>query len=160
MRWLALVLAFAPALAHALSCSPWGVTDAFIEADAAAEDYVIVQGSLRFDETLWPEVDMDRQDETPPLTVIPGRIEGHAFSRRGPDIPFATDVLVRVSCAGPWCPGPLTGDVLAFLEKRPYGYAAHFAPCGDGVFPAPNADQIRAVTRCIRGRSCPPTTFD
>ncbi|WP_415922211.1 hypothetical protein [Tateyamaria sp. SN6-1] len=159
IRALALLIALAPGLAEALSCTPWGVTDAYLSADASPRDHIIVRGALQFDERLWPQVDLNRQDETPPLTLIPGRIEGHAFSRNGPDVPFAIDVTVQVACFGPWCAGPAQGDVLAFVERTDDGHAVSFDPCGGTVFARPTADQIKAVTRCLKGRRCPATGF-
>lgn len=42
MRIFALCLIIMPSLAEALSCLPWGVTDAYLAADTADGAYVIV----------------------------------------------------------------------------------------------------------------------
>lgn len=154
IRALALCLAIVPSLGHALSCLPWGVTDAYLQADAADAAYIIVEGDLTFDERLLPQVDMDNQGDTPPLTVIPARIKGHAWGR-GTDVPFEADVTLNVECYGPWCAGAPLGRVLAFLRKDADGYSINTNPCGWHVFGEPSDDQMADVRTCMAGGACP-----
>lgn len=160
IRWLAAWAALVPSLAHALSCTPWGVTDAFIRADAAKETYVLATGTLTFEERLLPEVDWNAQDNTPPLTQIPARLKGQALARRGDAVPFETDVTLRVHCFGPWCAGASSGDVLAFLQRSDEGYSISTDPCGGDLFSAPTSEQLKQVQNCLKGRRCRPSSFD
>lgn len=158
MRWLALVLAVLPIPALALSCLPYGVTDAYLEADASADAYVPVLGTLQFDVSDVPQVDWDRQGDVPPLTVIDAVFDGHALTQRGIALPLATDVSLEVECSGPWCPSPKPGPVLAFLRKTgDRGYAVSINACGGFLFGQPSPEQISSVKDCLAGRGCRPS---
>ncbi|MEM7630474.1 MAG: hypothetical protein AAF227_00435 [Pseudomonadota bacterium] len=157
MRIFALCLIIMPSLAEALSCLPWGVTDAYLAADTADGAYVIVQGQLDFNEDLLPQADWDNQTDTPALTLIPGRISGRAWGR-STDVDFETDVTLRVRCYGPWCAGAASGEVLAFLRKEEGRYSISTNPCGGNLFGAPTHAQIAATRACLKGGACKPTS--
>lgn len=158
MRWLALLLTFLPVPALALSCLPHGVTDAYLEADASADGYVPVLGTLQFDAAAVPKVDWDKQGDVPALTRIPAVFKGHALTQRGIDLSLETDVTLEVKCSGPWCPSPKPGPVLAFLRKTgEKSYAVSTNACGGFLFGKPAPEQIGAVKDCLAGRECHPT---
>ncbi len=158
MRWLALALVALPMPALALSCMPFGVTDAYLKADASADAYVPVLGMLQFDASAVPQVDWDRQGEVPPRTTIAAVFKGHALTQRGIEVPLASDVTLEVECSGPWCPSPKPGPVLAFLRKtEDQGYAVSINACGGFLFGSPSPEQISAVEDCLAGRACRPS---
>ena len=156
MRWLGLVLALLPMQAQALSCLPWGVTNAYLQADEAKETYYIVVGDLAFDPARLPKVDPERQDETPPVTLIPATFAGQAIVAQGGDVSFSTNVTLEVRCYGPWCARPQPGRVLAFVRKDDAGHFIQDNPCGGHIFANPRRDQLQQVRQCMRGRQCLP----
>lgn len=158
MRWLVILLILIPLPALALSCLPYGVTDAYLEAKASPDAYVVVLGELQFPSAAVPQVDWNKQGDVPPLTEIPATFKGHALTQRGIDFPLRTDVTLEVECSGPWCPSPKPGPVLAFLRKTGGGsYAVSTNACGGFVFGKPTTKQITAVKDCLAGRGCPPS---
>ncbi|MEL7098184.1 MAG: hypothetical protein AAGM84_05075 [Pseudomonadota bacterium] len=147
---LALVL---PVQALALSCRGYGVTDAYLRADAAQAAFVPVLGALQFDPDLLPAGDPAGAGDA--STLLPARFEGVALTRRGIDRPFSTDVVLEVMCTGPWCPRPEPGAMLGFLRRTSHSYVLVDQPCGAFLFNAPSAAQERALRDCIAGRGCP-----
>jgi hypothetical protein len=157
MRLIVLLLTVLPLPAFALSCLPYGVTDAYLEAEAAEEGYVPVLGTLEFAPDLLPKPNLESQQDTPPLTLVPASFEGDALNIRGVDTPFATDVVLEVRCFGPWCPSPEPGPVLAFLRKTSHSYVLATNSCGGFLFSAPTQPQIEQLRDCLAGRTCQPT---
>lgn len=159
-RFLAFCLALAPGAALALSCTPWSVTNAYLEADAAPERYVPVIGTLSFDENALPFENLDDQNATPPLTKIPARFEGHALhSRRSQDVPFSSLVILEVACFGPWCSSWQSGPALALLRHDADGYTAAINPCGGFLFDLSD-ENISDLRRCLRGGRCEPVGWE
>lgn len=159
MRLLAVLFALLPLPAFALSCLPHGVTDAYIAAAEATEGYVPVVGELSFDAGLVPKMDLSNQQYTPGDTYIPAQFKGRALDVRGVDRLFATDVVLHVQCAGPWCPNPQPGEVLAFLRRTPQSFVLNTNACGGFLFVQPTEPQVRQLEDCLSGRSCVPAAF-
>ncbi|WP_052249381.1 hypothetical protein [Tateyamaria sp. ANG-S1] len=156
LRVLSFVLAFAPLPAFALSCMPYGVTDAYQEAAAAEEGYVPVLGTLEFDADLVPEMDLSGQTPTAAVTLIPATFKGDALTVRGVDPAFETEVVLEVQCAGPWCPQPKPGEMLGFLRQTSHSYVLHTNACGGFLFGRPSAEQVAQLRDCLAGRDCVP----
>lgn len=156
MRWLVALLAFVPLPALALSCLPHGVTDAYLAAEAAEDSYIPVLGTFTFDEGLMPKEDWDNQQDVPPTTLVPAAFDGVALTQRGIDLPFRADVVLEVTCFGPWCPSPRSGPALIFLRRTVHSYVASTDACGGYVFGAPTEAQVQEVRDCLAGRSCRP----
>ncbi|WP_223421048.1 hypothetical protein [Tateyamaria pelophila] len=158
MRWAAGLLSILPMPALALSCVPYGVTDAYLEAEASADAYVPVLGTLEFDASAVPQVDWDKQGDVPALTEIPAVLKGDALTPRGTTRPLETSVTFEVKCSGPWCPSPKPGRVLAFLrETGEAGFGVSIGACGGFLFGNPKPEQVNAVKDCLTGRACPPS---
>ena len=100
---LAVMLVAGPALA--LSCLPPDVARTYKQAAEAKETYIVVLGRLSFDASKLPKADMERQQETPPQTLIPARIEGTSLSQAGFETPFTANITLNARCFGPWCAG-------------------------------------------------------
>lgn len=151
---LALVL---PQTAMALSCMPYSVETAYVEAREAKERYYVVRGALSFDPRKMPKVDLERQGDTQPMTHVPAELRGKALSKSGFAVPFDHDVTLAVACFGPWCADvPLKSDVLVFVRNTPEGYVIATNPCGGFLFADPNPAMIRAVKACFAGQRCVP----
>lgn len=158
MRILTLVAScLLPLPALALSCLPYGVTDAYLQAEQAEEAYLPVLGELTFDPAMLPRVDWDKQQEVPATTLIPAIFKGGALGPRNVAQDFETDVVLEVNCAGPWCPSPQPGDMLGFLRKTSHGYVLSVGACGGFHFGQPNLATIRQVKECLSGRACDPS---
>ncbi|MFD0858834.1 hypothetical protein [Roseovarius aquimarinus] len=151
----ALAAAMASGPAAALSCLPHDLARTFERVNSAAETYVAFNGTLEFDESLLPEVDMADQQATPKETRIPARISGEALSRVGFNRPFAGPVTLIVECFGPWCAQPpAVGEVLAFLRQDPEGFTLTTDPCGGDAFFGPDAAMLDKAHRCFTGGEC------
>lgn len=147
------VVSTGPALA--LSCLPVSVERSFQEAQQAAESYVIVHGTLHFDDGALPRTDHNAPSEPPPETALPARLDGQALGINGFRTAFDKPVTLRVACFGPWCGSAVSGqDVLAFLRRDANGYALEINPCGGFAFPDPAPDMLRRVKACFRGARC------
>ncbi len=155
MKVLAIVLALLPLPLLALSCVPHGVTDAYRKAAQSEDLYVVVRGTLRFDEKKLPRGDHSGQTSTPQRTVIPAEIEGVALGPSGLRKARKYKIRLIVSCAGPWCPRPEAGDALAFLRREGKRYVLEAAPCGAFLFNRPRASDMRAVQTCLDSGPCP-----
>ncbi|UWQ90709.1 hypothetical protein K3727_18380 [Rhodobacteraceae bacterium M382] len=143
--------------AVALSCLPWGATDAYLEAAASKSNFVVVDGQLTFDDSLLPTTDWENQQQTPEQSRIPARIQGQSLSRAGYLTPFASDITLEVLCYGPWCAGATDGArYVMFLEQRPDGYVLQVNPCGGFAFDAGKGEAAKQVLQCHQGGRCAP----
>ncbi|WP_306114586.1 MULTISPECIES: hypothetical protein [unclassified Roseovarius] len=152
---LPLVLSFAAGPALSLSCLPMDVATSFNDAVAASERYIIVHGTLEFDEGKLPEVDMDRQDQTPPQTDIPARLRGKSLSKSGFKTDFDRPITLRAMCLGPWCGRAVSGtEYLSFLQITDDGYMLAVNPCGGFDFAEPTGAMLNTVKRCFKDGTC------
>ncbi len=143
--------------AAALSCLPHDIARTYQRIDAAPESYIAVHGTLDFDASQLPEVDMANQHAKPPETLIPARLSGEALGQIGFTRPFAGPVTLRALCFGPWCAQPPAGgNVLAFLQQSEDGFTLTVDPCGGDAFFAPAPELLDKVHRCFTGGTCQP----
>lgn len=155
MRALAFALALAaPAPALALSCVAPSVPRTFNEADAAAEEYVVVHGRITLDEAELPA--QGTTDQNPPkMTRLPAHLEGLSLTREGFAMPFEKALTLEVACYGPWCGSIGNGaDVLAFVRREEGRYSLAINPCGGHAFAEPKPAHLDAAERCMTG-DCP-----
>ncbi len=157
MRWLAIGLGLIPSVAQALSCLPWGVSDAYLRAEAAEASYVPAIGTLRFDEDLMPLAQLKNPNDLPSNATIPATFSGHALVRDGADVPLTVDVTFEVDCVVHWCGWASSGQVIAFLRKDGPHYTLSMGPCGGDVFSKPDAAALREMRQCVSGQSCVPS---
>ena len=150
---LCLVLAAQPALA--LSCMPYTVIHAFLEARDAAESYIVVHGDLVFDESHLPVTDWANQEASKPDNLFAARIRGMALNSAGFTVPFDETITVNVRCLGPWCGGLQSETTyLAYLQKASHGYLLETDPCGGFAFANPGAALLERVRTCFNGGPC------
>ena len=130
--------------ASALSCLRPEVTRAFADADASEERYVVVLGTLTFDQSALPTDTMTGEE-----TQVPARFEGMSLTEDGFTVPTARDVTLLASCAGPWCGTATAGqEILAFMSADD-GYVIEVDACFSQVFAEPTPEQIDTVTGCM-----------
>ena len=151
---LALLAALASGPVHALSCLPPDIARDYKQAAASEDTFVVVAGTLRFDEERLPDPDLD-QMEKPPQTDIPARLSGRSLGPEGFERPFDRAITLRILCFGPWCGGAATKtDYLTFLKRDGQGYVMTIDPCGWGSYPDPSPDVLERVHRCFTGGAC------
>jgi len=144
----------APALA--LSCLPPDIARTYQQAAAADEAYLVVHARLYFDAAALPRTDWQDQAATPPQSLIPARMTGHALTKTGFDLPFDRAITLDAQCLGPWCAGATPGtSYLAFLQHSQGSYMLALDPCGGMGFADPDADTLRRVQTCFNGGPCP-----
>lgn len=154
----ALMLTAQPTLA--LSCMPYSPEQAFWDAAASPDRYVVVHGRLDFNPQLLPQVDWTGQDQAPPDTEFAASFTGFSLTRNGFDARFVRSIRVRVQCFGPWCASLEPGrDYLAFLKKQGGGYLLETNPCGGFAFAAPTPEMIGRIETCFQGGPCDPPQF-
>lgn len=141
-----------PALA--LSCLAPDVMRSYAEAAASEKEYVVVHGTLSFDEAQLPPEDL-LQNDKPPETDIPARLSGTYLTEAGFEETFDRPVTLRALCLGPWCGRPASGsDYLAFLEKAGDGFLLEINPCGGFEFADPDTAMLDKVAQCFRTGDC------
>ncbi|ATF17233.1 hypothetical protein [Phaeobacter gallaeciensis] len=141
----------------ALSCLPWGPSDAYLEAAKSDKSYVVVAGVLSFDEGALPKAPQDNPNDAPPRSLIPARIEGKLMTPNGFSKDVDLDITLEILCFGPWCAGAADGvDYLAFLEQRDGAYVLRMDPCGGFGFGGTDGAARDEVLACHAGKSCTP----
>lgn len=143
-----------PALA--LSCMrPDAVRD-FLEADASSDVWIVVDGTLQFDQAALPPR-APLNNDAPPTTDISARMTGKSLSENGFARDFDSTITLRIQCFGPWCGGAQDGQrYLAFLKRENSGYVMLANPCGSRIYPDASDRLRRTLTRCMRGQTCVP----
>ena len=158
LRWV-FVFLVVPLQAAALSCMPWDVENAFLQADEHPEPYLIVKGRLTFSEAELPKVDWNNQQIVPPKTQLDARFEGATLAVSGKGTSYSGPVTLSIFCAGPWCPSARSGvETLAFVRRSTDGDVITQGPCGGMLFQNPSPGQIRRVKSCLKGGDCAPRT--
>ena len=139
--------------AQALSCMPPDAVRTFNELDTAAEDYIVLHGTLTFDESaLPPFVQDDPVTDPAPITA---EFTGKGLTEDGFTADYTGSVVLQVTCAGPWC-GTAQSDVAAVIfvlaDEQPFTITAD--PCGSRLFPEPTAETLADLTTCMQGGAC------
>lgn len=140
--------------AAALSCLPASVQRTYTEAAAAPEAYVVLLGTLVFDESKLPETSHDPM-KLPESAQIPARMAGKVLTNKGFAGSVAVDLTLDVQCLASWCGGETSGlTYLAFLRKQADDYILVSEPCRFFTFANPTREQIEAVEACHAGQPC------
>ncbi|RFP88544.1 hypothetical protein DZK27_08685 [Rhodobacteraceae bacterium 63075] len=141
--------------AQALSCIPASVETSYARAAASEEDYIVVQGVIRFDEGKLPKAEHGKPNVTPKETRIEARLNGMAMSRSGFNHPFDREITISVPCLGPWCGGLTSGArYLAFLRLHEAGYELEAGPCGGWAFSGDVAAHAETGFACFKSGRC------
>ena len=156
LRFFLLIAALiTPVQALALSCAPWHVENAYQRAAESGERYVVVNGTLTFNEDALPKVDFDRQEDTPRETHIDAVLTGNSMSLTGFNRKFKRTVSLVIKCFGPWCSTASTDTpTLAFLKRGEDAFELVADPCSAMLFQNPEKDHIRRVLNCFSGGKC------
>ncbi|TYB77605.1 hypothetical protein [Maritimibacter fusiformis] len=153
IRLIAFVAALSlPLPGLALSCLPYSHTQAFLDANAAAERYIVVTGRLDFDSRDLPGTDGVNAAEDSTLSA---RVTGTSLSYAGFVTPFDRTIRVNVACAAMWC-GQLDAGhhYLMFLRQGGGDWVLEQAPCTPMAFFEPTAQMEAEVVACMQGGPC------
>ena len=151
---LAAMLALSPVSAAALSCMPHSVEAAFGQAQAAQEQFVVVQGRLEIDQKQTVKK-RKKYDPKPATVVIDAQLTGQALSQSGFSVPYAKPVRVVLECFGPWCGKVQSGgQVLAFVETSGRSRVISVNPCGGFLFHNPTKKMLSKIKQCFAGKRC------
>ena len=147
MRALAAALALVAGQAQALSCPAPDPVNTFNMANASDLPYIALAGRITVTGPVPSEM-------TGPLT-LPARLTGYGLAEEGFTAAFDEEISLNVTCAGPFCgflPG--TEPVLVFARVDEGAPVVDLAPCGEWVFPAPDAALTETLAACLRGEAC------
>ena len=151
----AFVALAAPALA--LSCIQPDVARSYAQAAEAEERYLVVHGTLTFNESRLPDAGYN---DSAASTRIPAQLNGMALSRSGFDHPFDKAITLEVQCFGPWCGGAKSGlPYLGFVRVDGSGYTFAVDPCGSLGFAEPTPQMLDQAKRCMQGGACKPKDY-
>lgn len=141
----------------ALSCMPPDPARDFERAAKDDKPWVIVHGTVTFDEKKLPNRSGTLNNDAPPRTEIPAYFKGRSLTKNGFLNRFETPVTLTAVCLGPWCGGASSGtEYLAFLLKDGDSYTMSVSPCGGNSYAKPGQDVLDRMTRCMNG-DCPPS---
>ncbi len=150
-----LALCATPALA--LSCMPYFAEQAFLDAQASSDRYVIVHGRLDFNPADLPTTDMLNQERAQPDNLFGATLTGFSLTGAGYNNRFVRQIRVNAQCFGPWCSSLEAGaDYLAFLKQEPGGYLLEISPCGGMAFANPPERVLQSIHECLLGGRCEP----
>ena len=155
MRWAVVAVLVALAQpAWALSCMPPDVTTDFARAAESPDTYIVVRGDLIFEQSALPRGGAQAQGRNDAKTDIPAWLKGMSLTRDGFTRRFERDVMLRVSCIGPWCGGTSNGDHLVFLKQEGQNWILALSPCPGVAYPNPTRALEEQVLSCFRGEGC------
>jgi len=157
VKQLGIVLAGLIVMAHpafALSCAPPDIARDFDRAAKSNDKYIIVKGDLFFDEAALPDRTAQRMSRKRNSVDINGWLTGESLTRDGFTKPFERDVILRVTCLGPWCGGTEKGDHMTFLKQEDRQWVMQIGPCPGLTYANPTNAQEQKVLACFRGEPC------
>lgn len=142
------------AQAQALSCLATDAISTFAQLDAAPDDYIVLHGSLTFDENALPPVLQENPvaDEPAPITA---EFTGTGLTADGFTVDYAGPVVLQITCAGPWCGTAQSGqDAVIFVSVGDSPLTVTAGPCGGRLFYEPTPDTLAALTTCMQDGPC------
>jgi hypothetical protein len=139
--------------AQALSCLPADAVRTFAELDAAPEAYIVLHGTLTFDESTLPPFVQDEPFDAP--SPIPAEFNGKGLTADGFTVDRATPMLLQLTCAGPWCGTAQSGqEAIIFVPVSEAPMTVTVGPCGGQFFPDPAPETLAMLTTCMQGGDC------
>lgn len=138
-------LSAGPALA--LSCMPPDPVALYERARDAEESFLIIRGRILADgKVALPSDGKDAETSV--------RIEGLALTSEGFGTAFEREAILRLTCAGPWCPNaPEDGEALIAVELEGSALVVEQGPCYANILPATDEGAER-IMACHRGEAC------
>ena len=162
MKILAFATTFAliASQAASLSCMRPDPIETFQRLAASPDSYFAIMGTLTFDEAALPTGSNDVESATAP-DPIAGFFDGTGLSKGGFVTPYVADVMLQVTCAGPWCGSARSGErALYFVPASDRPVALQAGPCGGMIFPDPSEEILEMLTSCMQSGTCEPLIFE
>ena len=161
VRALIFALLTLPALgaspALAFSCRPYFAEQAFQDADASPDRYVVVHGRIDFNPADLPGGVSPQLQGVPADNFFGATVTGFSLTGTGFDARFVREIRVNAQCFGPWCASlKAGGDYLAFLKQQQDGYLLELSPCGGMAFGDPSERMLRKMHQCLLRGECEP----
>ncbi len=133
--------------AQALSCIRPDPISSFATANASAAQYLVLTGELT--------APGDGQTADAPVSAL-GQLTGFGLTPDGFTAPFDGDVVLQVTCAGPWCGAmPVSGPIVAFARVDGTTPVIEADACGAWLFSDPDAATLDRLTTCLVMGQCP-----
>lgn len=140
--------------AFALSCMAPDIARDYQQAAQSDDTYIVVKGNLFFDETELPDRIDQRTSRARDSVDVEGWLAGFSLAKNGFTRRFERDVILRVSCLGPWCGHTVKGEHLAFLKQEDHQWIMQINPCPGMTYATPTAEQEQTALACFRGEGC------
>lgn len=157
---LAIMLVLVSGPLQALSCLRPDPIETFQRLAAEPESYFVLYGTLTFDEGALPVGTNDFEEIAPP-DPIPARFEGKGLSKAGFATPYVSNVLLQVTCAGPWCGSARSGaEAIYFVPASDPPVTMQAGACGGMIFEDPAPAVLEVLTSCMQGGPCTPLPFE
>lgn len=136
--------------AEALSCLRPDAVRLYEAARDSADPYWIVKGRVDFRE---PPAAPDPDLGEPAATRA--RLSGMALTTHAFGAPFDRDIVVELTCAGPWCADTenLGRELVVALKVTDAGPVLEIGPCRENVVEW-SRDAERRLLACHRGGPC------
>ena len=136
--------------AQALSCMRPDPVATFGTASTSDLPYLVLTGDL----TAPPATGVTEQR---PVSAT-ARLTGFGLANDGFTVPFDGDVVLEVTCAGPWCGAlPASGPIMAFARIDGPVPVIEMSACGGWLFTDPDQATLDRMTACINGEDCTPS---
>lgn len=133
--------------AQALSCLAPDPVTSFASASAADLPYLVLTGDL----TAPPATGMTENKPSQSR----GKLTGLGLTNDGFTVPFDGDVVLDVTCAGPWCGVlPTSGSIVAFARIDGPIPVIEISACGGWLFTDPDQATLDRLTACMNGEAC------
>ena len=157
---LAMLIVATGGQAYALSCLRPDPVETFQRLAGLSDDYFVLYGTLAFDQRALPRGSNNFEDNQDP-NPIPARFVGKGLSQAGFATPYVSNVLLQVTCLGPWCGTPRSGGTaLYFVPASDPPVTLQAEPCGGMIFDDPAPEVLEMLTTCMQGGTCAPLPFD
>ena len=132
---------------QALSCLPPDPVTSFAMASESALPYLVLTGDL----TAPPATGTTEQR---PVSTT-AQLTGFGLATDGFTVPFDGDVVLQVTCAGPWCGAlPASGPIMAFARIDGPVPVIEMSACGGWLFSDPDQATLARMADCINGADC------
>ena len=147
IRVAAAALALMAGQAQALSCIRPDPVTSFSTASVSDLPYLVLTGELTAPSATGVT-------EQKPVSAT-AHLSGFGLANDGFTVPFDGDVVLDVTCAGPWCGGlPASGPIMAFARIDGPVPVIELSACGGWLFADPDQATLDRMTDCINGKAC------
>ena len=147
IRAATLALAVSAGQAQALSCVRPDPVTSFATASASHLPYLVLTGEL----TAPPATNETEQQPV----ALGATLTGFGLATDGFSVPFDGEVVIDVTCAGPWCGArPASGPIMAFARIDGPVPVIEASACGGWLFTDPDQAMLDRMTDCINGAAC------